>query len=87
MKIRPTEDRVVVEREPEDRMLSEKADLVAPDQFARQNRRGKVIAMGPGKLNTKGSRLPMSVSLGDTVTWGLYVSMEVTRDMRGAVEG
>lgn len=76
VKIRPLDDRVVVERfEAEERTLG---GIVLPDSAREKPNQGKVIAVGPGKLLEKtGERGKMSVKLGDAVYYGKYTGTEV----------
>lgn len=76
LKIRPLEDRVVVERfEAEERT---RGGIVLPDTAREKPLLGKVIATGPGKLIEKtGERGKMSVKVGDTVLFGKYTGTEV----------
>lgn len=76
LKIRPLEDRVVVERfEAEERT---RGGIVLPDTAREKPLLGKVIATGPGRLIEKtGERGKMSVKVGDTVLFGKYSGTEV----------
>ncbi len=76
LKIRPLDDRVVVERfEAEERTAG---GIVLPDSAREKPQRGKVIATGPGKLLEKsGERGQMSVKVGDSVFYGKYSGTEV----------
>jgi chaperonin GroES len=76
LKIRPLDDRVVVERfEAEERTAG---GIVLPDSAREKPQRGKVIATGPGKLLEKtGERGQMSVKVGDAVFYGKYTGTEV----------
>jgi chaperonin GroES len=76
LKIRPLDDRVVVERfEAEERT---RGGIVLPDTAREKPQIGKVIATGPGKLLEKsGERGKMSLKVGDTVFYGKYTGTEV----------
>lgn len=76
LKIRPLEDRVVVERfEAEERTAG---GIVLPDSAREKPMQGKVLATGPGKLLEKtGERGKMSVKVGDVVFYGKYSGTEV----------
>jgi len=76
LKIRPLEDRVVVERfEAEEKT---RGGIVLPDTAREKPQQGKVIATGPGKLLEKsGERAKMSLKVGDTVFYGKYTGTEV----------
>ncbi len=76
LKIRPLDDRLVVERlEAEERT---RGGIVLPDTAREKPQVGKVIATGPGKLLEKtGERGQMSVKVGDTIFFGKYSGTEV----------
>ncbi|MBK9127071.1 MAG: co-chaperone GroES [Phycisphaerales bacterium] len=76
LKIRPLDDRLVVERlEAEERT---RGGIVLPDSVREKPQAGKVIATGPGKLLEKtGERGQMSVKVGDTIFFGKYSGTEV----------
>jgi len=76
LKIRPLDDRVVVERfEAEERT---RGGIVLPDSARERPQQGKVIAVGPGKLLEKsGNRAKMSLKVGDVVFYGKYAGTEV----------
>lgn len=79
LKIRPLDDRVVVEPfEAEERT---RGGIVLPDTAREKPQRGKVIATGPGKLLEKtGERGQMSLKVGDAVFYGKYSGTEVEID-------
>ena len=76
LKIRPLDDRVVVERfEAEERT---RGGIVLPDAAREKPQQGKVLAAGPGKLLEKsGERGKMSLKVGDVVFYGKYTGTEV----------
>ncbi len=73
--LRPIGDKVVVEviDEPQTTL----SGIVLPDSAKEKSQRGKVIAVGSGKLLDNGSREPMEVSVGDTVLFAKYGGTEV----------
>jgi chaperonin GroES len=74
-KIQPLDDRIVVEPvEAEERTAG---GIVLPDSAREKPQRGKVIAVGPGKLLDSGERGEMSVKLGDDVFYGKYAGTEI----------
>lgn len=79
LKIRPLDDRVVVEPfEAEERT---RGGIVLPDSAREKPQQGKVIATGPGKLLEKtGERGKMSLKVGDAVFYGKYTGTEVELD-------
>jgi len=75
LKIRPLDDRVVVERfEAEEKTAG---GIVLPDSAREKPQQGKVVAVGPGKLLDSGERGEMSVKVGDAVFYGKYAGTEV----------
>ncbi len=76
LKIRPLDDRVVVQRFEADEMTS--GGIVLPDSAREKPSQGKVLACGPGKLLEKtGQRGKMSLKVGDVVFYGKYTGTEV----------
>ena len=77
-KVRPLDDRVVVEPvEAEERTAG---GIVLPDSAKEKPQRGKVMAVGPGKLLDSGKRGELSVTVGDEVIYGKYGGSEVEVD-------
>jgi chaperonin GroES len=75
LKIRPLDDRVVVEPlEAEDKTSG---GILLPDTAKQKPQRGRVLAAGPGKLSEKGDRLVLNVKVGDEVLYGKYSGSEV----------
>jgi chaperonin GroES len=71
MKIRPLDDRVVIE--PFEAEETTAGGIVLPDTAREKPQQGKVIAAGPGKLLEKtGERGKMSLKIGDVVFYGKY---------------
>lgn len=78
MPIRPLDDRVVVERmEAEEKTPG---GIVLPETAKEKPQRGKVVAVGEGKLLESGKRSPLSVKKGDSVLFGKYAGTEVNVD-------
>jgi len=78
MKLIPLEDRVVVK--PQEAESKTPGGIVLPDTAKEKPLIGKVIAIGPGKLDDDGKRIPMSVKKNDTVLFGKYSGSEVELD-------
>src|SRR5262245_28491773 len=75
VKIRPLDDRVVVEPvEAEERTAG---GIVLPDTAKEKPQRGKVLAVGPGKLLDSGKRGELSVAVGDEVIYGKYGGTDI----------
>jgi chaperonin GroES len=73
--LRPLDDRVVVQ--PSEAEETTAGGIVLPDSAKEKPQRGKVIAVGPGKLLDSGNRGEMSVATGDTVIYGKYGGSDV----------
>ncbi len=73
--IRPTDDRVLIKAlEAEDKTAG---GILLPDAAKEKPQRGKVVAVGPGKLLDSGERAPLTVKVGMTVIYGKYAGTEV----------
>ena len=78
MALLPQNDRVIVERlENETKTAS---GIVIPDNAAEKPDQGKVLAVGPGRRNEKGDRIPMELKVGDLVLFGKYSGQTVKVD-------
>ncbi len=78
MKLVPLDDRVVLQRlEAED---TTQGGIVLPDAAKEKPQKGKVVAVGPGRVLDDGSRVGLEVKKGDTVLFGKYAGTEVTVD-------
>jgi len=78
MKIRPLDDRVVVK--PLEAEETTAGGIVLPDAAKEKPQRGKVVALGPGRLLESGKRAEMSVKKGDEVLFAKYGGTDVTID-------
>ncbi len=74
--IRPLADRVVVKPLEETEQM--RGGLYIPDTAKEKPQQGEVIAVGPGKVNDKGERIPLELKVGDRVLYGKYSGTEVT---------
>jgi len=72
LNIKPLADRVVVEPLEEDVQTFAGGQLVLPDTAKEKPQQGKVLAVGPGRLDEDGKRIPMEVKVGDTVVYAKY---------------
>lgn len=78
MKLKPLNDRVLVKRlESEEKTAG---GLFIPDTAKEKPSRGQVIAVGPGKVDETGKRIPMSVAPGNEVLFNKYAGTEVKLD-------
>src|SRR5271170_24326 len=70
LKVRPLDDRVVVE--PLEAEEKTAGGILLPDSAKQKPQRGRVLAVGPGKLRENGERTKVSVVKGDEVLYGRY---------------
>jgi len=78
LKLRPLDDRVVVEpKEAEERTAG---GIVLPDTAKEKPQRGTILAIGPGKLQDDGKRSAMSVAVGEEVIYGKYSGSDIEVD-------
>ena len=75
MKVQPLDDRVLVVRTEQDEKTSR--GIIIPDTAKEKPQQGKVIAVGPGKMDKEGKRIPMEVKKNDRVLFSKYVGTEV----------
>ena len=75
MKLKPLDDRVVVTPLSAEEKTS--GGVILPDSAKERPNKGKVVAVGPGKLRDDGERIPPAVSKGAVVFYGKYAGTEV----------
>jgi chaperonin GroES len=80
LKIRPLDDRVAVE--PLEAEEKTAGGILLPDNAKQKPQRGRVLAVGPGKLSEKGSRTSVSVVKGDEVIYGRYSGNDIEMEGR-----
>ncbi|WP_300667410.1 co-chaperone GroES [Desulfoluna sp.] len=78
MKIRPLQDRVLVERLEE--QTTTKGGIIIPDTAKEKPAEGRIVAAGKGKIKEDGSLIPMELKLGDRVLFSKYAGSEVKFD-------
>jgi len=78
MKIRPLNDRVLVIREDEEQKSA--GGIIIPDTAKEKPQRGKIVAVGPGKMGDDGKRISMEVKKGDRVLFAKYGGTEIKLD-------
>jgi len=77
MKLRPLQDRIMVERVEEE---GKKGNIIIPDTAKEKPQQGKVIAVGTGRIDESGKRIPMDVKKGDLILFGKYSGSEIKVD-------
>jgi chaperonin GroES len=80
LRVRPLDDRVVVE--PLEAEEKTTGGILLPDTAKQKPQRGRVLAVGPGKMRDNGDRTPPSVSKGDEVIYGRYSGSDIEVDGR-----
>jgi chaperonin GroES len=75
MKIKPLNDRVLVLREDEEQKSV--GGIIIPDTAKEKPQRGKVVAVGTGKIGKDGKRIPLEVRAGDRILFGKYAGTEI----------
>jgi len=78
MKIRPLQDRILVQRIEEEETTA--GGIIIPDTAKEKPQQGKVIAVGKGKVLENGTRVEMDLKKGDTVLFGKYAGSDVKID-------
>ena len=78
MKVKPLYDRLIVKRIEEKEQR--RGNIIIPDTAKEKPMEGKVIAVGSGKLDDNGKRLPLEVKVGDRVLFGKYAGTEIKID-------
>src|SRR5438093_7252118 len=80
LKVRPLDDRVVVE--PLEAEEKTAGGILLPDTAKQKPQRGRVLAVGPGKLRDNGERTPPAVQKGDEIIFGRYSGSDIEMDGR-----
>jgi chaperonin GroES len=75
LKVRPLDDRVVVE--PLEAEEKTAGGILLPDTAKQKPQRGRVLAVGPGKMRDNGERNVLAVAKGDEVIYGKYSGSDI----------
>ena len=75
MKIKPLSDHILVEPLEEETKLP--SGIVIPDTAKEKPQKGKVLAVGPGKRDEKGDRIPLEIKVEDVVLFKKWGGTEV----------
>ncbi len=78
MNIRPLHDRVLVKRIEQQEQV--RGGIIIPDTAKEKPQEAEVIAVGPGKFNEDGERIPLDVKAGDRILMGKYSGSEIKID-------
>ena len=80
-KVVPLGDRIVVKQSRQEEVRA--SGLVIPDTAREKPQLGKVIAVGPGRIDDNGKRVTMDVKNGDRVLYAKYSGQDVPRGIFG----
>jgi chaperonin GroES len=78
MKLKPLGDRLIVQAIEEEQTTA--SGLVLPDTAKEKPQKGKVLAVGDGRIDDDGKRVPLDVSDGDEVLYSKYGGTEIKVD-------
>jgi len=78
MNLKPLGDRLIVKAMEEEATTA--SGIVLPDTAKEKPQRGQVLAVGDGKLDDDGDRIPLDVAEGDVVLYSKYGGTEITVD-------
>ena len=78
MDIRPLHDRLIVRRLEEGEQKI--GGIIIPDTAKEKPQQGTVLAVGKGKVNDDGKRVPLDVKVGDRILFGKYAGQEIKLD-------
>jgi chaperonin GroES len=73
--IKPLEDRIVIKSLEAEQTTA--SGLVIPDTAKEKPQEGEVLAVGPGRIDDKGNRVPLDVNVGDRVIFSKYGGTEI----------
>ncbi|HPV91282.1 MAG TPA: co-chaperone GroES [Ornithinibacter sp.] len=73
--IKPLEDRIVIKSLEAEQTTA--SGLVIPDTAKEKPQEGEVLAVGPGRIDDKGNRVPLDVNVGDRVIYSKYGGTEI----------
>ena len=73
--IRPLEDKILVQASEAETTTA--SGIVIPDTAKEKPQEGSVLAVGPGRVDDNGNRVPLDVNVGDTVIYSKYGGTEI----------
>jgi chaperonin GroES len=73
--IKPLEDRIVIRQVEAEQTTA--SGLVIPDTAKEKPQEGEVVAVGPGRIDDNGNRVPLDISVGDKIIYSKYGGTEV----------
>lgn len=78
MKVKPLHDRIMVQRLEGDKKTT--GGIIIPDTAREKPQEGKVTAVGPGRTDKEGKKIPMELKAGDRILFGKYSGTDVKID-------
>ncbi|MFB3896435.1 MAG: co-chaperone GroES [bacterium] len=75
MKLKPLGDRILVKRVEEEE--TKRGGIIIPDTAKEKPQQGEVVAVGPGRVDDSGKKIPMDLKKGDRILFGKYSGNEV----------
>jgi chaperonin GroES len=75
LKIKPLDDRIVVEASTAEAKTA--GGIVLPEAAQEKPQQGKVVAVGPGRVNKDGERMALNLKKGDVVVYGKYSGTDI----------
>ena len=78
MNVRPLHDRIIVKRLEEGEQKV--GGIIIPDTAKEKPQQGKVLAVGNGRVNDEGKRVPIDVRAGNLILFGKYAGQEIKLD-------
>ena len=78
MKVKPLHDRIMVQRLESDKKTT--GGIIIPDTAKEKPQEAKVIAVGPGRTDDEGKKIPMELKAGDKILFGKYSGTDVKID-------
>ncbi len=76
--LKPLNDRLVIKPLQQEQVLS--SGIVIPDSAKEKPQQGEVVAVGPGKRDDEGARIPLDIELGDRILYKKYTGQEIQID-------
>ncbi len=76
--LQPLNDRLVIKPLQQEQVLS--SGIVIPDSAKEKPQQGEVVAVGPGKRDDDGNRVPLDILLGDRILYKKYTGQEIQID-------
>ncbi len=76
--LKPLNDRLVIKPLQQEQVLS--SGIVIPDSAKEKPQQGEVVAVGPGKRDDNGERVPLDIELGDRILYKKYTGQEIQID-------